>query len=293
MHLPATRLCVLAAVAALGAALYGLRVPGLSESLLGMLALFVCSAAALSASRVRPLAPVDAVHGVLAAMAANMVTPGGVGGSLVTLRLHRRSGLSGEEAVAAVTLRALASGVAGVLVVLFAAVELGRQGPALPSGPRLVALLCVVAAALTVVLVLALSCPLRRGRLRARAAAAAGAVLAVLRCPRRTLVLVAGAVGVLAAQLLILDGAVRAVSGHVAVSHLLVALLGSTAARAALPSPGGVGPVEAALVAGLAAVGLPVGSAALAVGVYRTAALGLPVLAGALALRHLRRTGLL
>jgi uncharacterized membrane protein YbhN (UPF0104 family) len=86
---------------------------------------------------------------------------------------------------------------------------------------------------------------------------------------------------------------VRAVGGDVGLGALLVTLLGSSAARAAVPSPGGIGPVEAALVAGLAALGIPMAAAAVAVGVYRTAGLWLPVLAGVLALRRLRVLGLL
>jgi uncharacterized membrane protein YbhN (UPF0104 family) len=72
-----------------------------------------------------------------------------------------------------------------------------------------------------------------------------------------------------------------------------VALLGSAAARSALPSPGGVGPIEAALVGGLTALGLGWGSATAAVAVYRTAGHWLPVLAGVLSIRELRRRQLL
>jgi uncharacterized membrane protein YbhN (UPF0104 family) len=115
----------------------------------------------------------------------------------------------------------------------------------------------------------------------------------VLKHPTRTAVLVLAAIGVIASQLVILDGAVRAVGGHLGLGAVLVTLLGSSAARAAVPTPGGVGPVEAALVAGLSALGLPMATAAVAVGVYRTAGLWLPVLAGMFALRALRRQHLL
>ncbi|MGB8650258.1 MAG: TIGR00374 family protein, partial [Mycobacteriales bacterium] len=102
-----------------------------------------------------------------------------------------------------------------------------------------------------------------------------------------------GCFGVTAAQLITLQGAVHAVGGHVPWAELLVALLGSAAARSAVPSPGGVGPVEAALVGGLTALGLGWGAAATAVAVYRTAGHVLPVLAGVLSIRELRRRALL
>ena len=263
---------------------------GLLQTVLGAALLVTCSAVALNASRVRSLSARRAVPAVLACTAANAVTPAGLGGSALMVRLHARTGLSGDEAVAAVTLRALASGVAGVIVATVAAATLGLDGPSLPggsTGPLVLATLVLGGIAF------GLACPHRRGRvavhLRKTGAAAAG----VLTRPWRTLALVLGAVGVVGAQLLILDGAVRAVGGDVGIGALLVTLLGSSAARAAVPSPGGIGPVEAALVAGLAALGIPMAAAAIAVGVYRTAALWLPVLAGVVALRRLRVLGLL
>jgi uncharacterized membrane protein YbhN (UPF0104 family) len=104
---------------------------------------------------------------------------------------------------------------------------------------------------------------------------------------------VLGCLGVTAGQLLALQGAVHAVGGHVPWAELLVTLLGSAAARSAVPSPGGVGPIEAALVAGLTALGLGWAAAATAVAVYRTAGHWLPVVAGVLSLHSLRRRALL
>jgi uncharacterized membrane protein YbhN (UPF0104 family) len=205
-------------------------------------------------------------------------------------RLHARTGLTGDEAFAAVTLRALASGVAGVIIASLAAATLGLDGPSLPGGsvgPLVAATLVLGAVAL------ALACPLRRSRLAVHLRRTAAAAATVLTRPWRTAALLLGALGVVAAQLLILDGAVRAVGGDVSLGALLVTLLGSSAARAAVPSPGGVGPVVAALVAGLAALGVPMAAAAVAVGVYRTAGLWLPVLAGVIALRRLRVLGLI
>src|SRR4051794_33637901 len=292
--MPLSRTALLAAAGGIGilvaAARLHLSAEGMVQTGAGAALLVACSAVALNASRVRPLAARRAVPAVLAATAANAVTPAGLGGSALMARLHARTGLTGDEALAAVTLRALASGVAGIIVASVAAATLGLEGPSLPGGhaaPSIAAVLAVGGIAI------ALTCPHRRGRIATHLRRTAAAAATVLSRPWRTLALVAGAVGVVAAQLLILDGAVRAVGGHVGIGPLLVTLLGSSAARAAVPSPGGVGPVEAALVAGLAALGLPMAAAAIAVGVYRTAGLWLPVLAGVIALRRLRVLGLL
>jgi uncharacterized membrane protein YbhN (UPF0104 family) len=81
---------------------------------------------------------------------------------------------------------------------------------------------------------------------------------------------------------------VHAVGGHVALQELLVALVGSSAARSAIPSPGGVGPIEAALMAGLTALGMHWEAAMTAVVVYRTAGHWMPVAGGMLSMRSLR-----
>ena len=83
-----------------------------------------------------------------------------------------------------------------------------------------------------------------------------------------------------------------AVGGQLSWADLLAALMGSAAARSAVPSPGGVGPIEAALVGGLSALGLGVGTAAAAVAVYRTAGHWVPVLGGVASLKSLRRAQL-
>ena len=292
MPLPRTSLLAATGVTVLvGAAVFlHLSAVGMIQTAAGTALMIGSSAVALNASRVRPLAAHRAVPAVLAATAVNAITPAGLGGNALTARLHARTGLDGDEAIAAVALRSLASGVVGILVTSLAAATLGLDGPHLPGGsklPIIVGVLVIGAAAF------ALACPHRRGRLAAHLRHTAAAAATVLTRPLRTAALLAGAAGVLAAQLLILDGAVRAVGGHVGIGPLLVTLMGSSAARAAVPSPGGVGPVEAALVAGLAALGLPMAAAAIAVGVYRTAGLWLPVLAGIVALRRLRVLGLL
>jgi uncharacterized membrane protein YbhN (UPF0104 family) len=271
--------------------LSAVHLTGLLQVGVGAALLVTASSLALNASRVRPLPFGRAVPGALAATAANAITPAGLGGSALAARLHARTGLTTDEALGAVSLRALASGVAGLLVALFAAATLGLPRPSLP-GPGHSSVLVVATLAVGGV-TLALACPHRRGRLVRHLRGTAGAVAAVLKHPTRTALLVLGAVAVIGAQLLILDGAVRTVGGHLALGSLLVTLMGSSAARAAVPSPGGIGPVEAALVAGLAALGLPMGAATVAVAVYRTAGLWLPVAAGVLSMRVLRREGLL
>ena len=123
-----------------GAALFGvaatqlqLQVTGLAQTAGGAATLVACSALALNASRVRPMAMRRALPGALAATVGNTLTPMGLGGSALSARLHARTGLTGDEALAAVTLRALASGAAGLVVAGVAAAMLGLPRPSLPG----------------------------------------------------------------------------------------------------------------------------------------------------------------
>jgi uncharacterized membrane protein YbhN (UPF0104 family) len=260
--------------ASLGVPLY---TGGLLQAVAGSALLVGCSALALNGSRPVPVAASRAVPVVLATTAANAVTPAGIGGTLLTLRFHKKSGLTCEQAAAAAGLRTAFGALSAMGFTALVASQMG-----LPTGGTAGWL---VAAGLVAAVVGACSAQ----RVRVRVMASMRAVGDVLRQPRCLVSLVLGCAGVTVAQLLTLQGAVHAVGGHIPWAELLVALMGSAAARSAVPSPGGVGPIETALVGGLSALGMSLGAATVAVAVYRTAGHWLPVLGGVLSLRELRR----
>jgi uncharacterized membrane protein YbhN (UPF0104 family) len=257
---------------------------GLLQAAAGSMLLVSCSALALNGSRVEALPARRAVPAVLATTAANAVTPAGIGGTLLVLRIHKRSGLSAEQAAAAAGLRTAFGALCATGITAVVASTVGMH--ALPSGRTG---LLIALGLLAVVTTAILAMPKTRRRAVASAGQFLVAIWDVVRRPRCFVSLVVGCTGVTVAQLVTLQGAVHAVGGHIPWADLLVALLGSSAARSAVPSPGGVGPIEAALVTGLTALGLGWGTAATAVAVYRTAGHWLPVLAGVLSLRELHR----
>ncbi|HEY1346675.1 MAG TPA: lysylphosphatidylglycerol synthase domain-containing protein, partial [Streptosporangiaceae bacterium] len=65
--------------------------------------------------------------------------------------------------------------------------------------------------------------------------------------------------------------------------------LGAAALAAAAPTPGGLGAIEAALIAGLQGVGMQAGPAVSAVILYRLTTYWLPILPGWLSWRFLQR----
>jgi uncharacterized membrane protein YbhN (UPF0104 family) len=261
---------------------------GLAEAAAGSMLLVSCSTLALNGSRPVAMTTRRAVPTVLATTAANAVTPGGIGGALLVMRVHKQSGLTTEQATAAAALRTTVGAVTATSITAVVASTIGMRS--LPSSSTM---LWVALALTATVAGLATAMPKTRLRFLSSVRSTGAAMVDVLRRPRCLVALVVGCVGVTVAQLMTLMGAVHAVGGHLAWSHLLVALLGSAAARSALPSPGGVGPIEAALVGGLTALGLGWGAATAAVAVYRTAGHWLPVLAGVLSIRELRRRQLL
>jgi uncharacterized membrane protein YbhN (UPF0104 family) len=270
----------IAVPAALGVTLH---VSGLLEAALGAALLVASSALALNGSRPTPLPAQRAVPAVLATTAANAVTPAGIGGALLVVRFHRRSGLSPEQAVAAAGARSIVGGLVASLATLLATLAVGNH-----VGPASGAITWAVPAMLLTLVLGAMAVPAARRRV----ARFGGALLDIARSPRCLVSLLVGCAGVTLAQLLTLHGAVVAVGGQLSWASLLAALMGSAAARSAVPSPGGVGPIEAALVGGLSALGLGVGTAAAAVAVYRTAGHWVPVLGGVASIKSLRRAQL-
>ena len=83
--------------------------------------------------------------------------------------------------------------------------------------------------------------------------------------------------------------AVRTFGGTAVLAEVGAVYLAGSVIAAAAPTPGGLGPLEAALIAGLTGVGIASGVAVSAVLTYRLATYWLPVLPGWLSLHLLQR----
>ncbi len=224
--------------------------------------------------------------------ALNRVLPAGAGLVATHMRLLRRRGYDRQSVVAALAGYAAGGALAYALlfvVVLAAAVSGAVQ---LPSHARLpsVSWPLVLTAGLLLALVLA---GLRRRGVRSLTGArmiSAHAVRAVFSEPaavgRLTLIQAAS-------QLLMgvgLFAALLATGTKVSLLALLVVYLVSSSLAAAVPAPGGTGPVEVGLLAGLALLGVPMAAGGPAVALFRAVTHWLPVPIGiAVAVVALRR----
>jgi glycosyltransferase 2 family protein len=82
---------------------------------------------------------------------------------------------------------------------------------------------------------------------------------------------------------------VQAFGGGPGIAAIGAVYMGASAIAAASPTPGGLGAIEAALIAGLTGIGMSPGPAVSAVLTYRLATYWLPVLPGWISLSLLQR----
>ncbi|MFD5160951.1 YbhN family protein [Streptomyces hawaiiensis] len=226
-----------------------------------------------------------------AAGAANHLLPTGLGASAVNLRFMTVCGLPLARSSAALALYLLAESVGrvallGVLLIAFPdALSLGTLVPETAFGPLLAGVAVVLVIAATV---LALVRRLRSA-LVSFLRTALGEARSVHTRPARALALWGGAFAfpALQASVLVLVG--RALGLDVPVAHMAVAYLAATVAVALVPTPGGIGSVEAALVVALVAAGGPAAVATAVVLAFRVITVWLPLVPGALTLGALVR----
>ncbi|HZF92575.1 lysylphosphatidylglycerol synthase transmembrane domain-containing protein [Streptomyces sp.] len=226
-----------------------------------------------------------------AAGAANHLLPGGLGASAVNLRFMTVCGLPLARSSAALALYLLAEGIGrvGLLAALLVAFpEALRLGPLVPAGAAGPLLLTLGAAAgLAVAALLCVRRP--RAAVGSFLRTALGEARTIHSRPSRVLALWGGSLAFPALQAAGLVAVGRALGLPVPLAHIAVAYLAATVAVALIPTPGGIGSVEAALIVALVAAGGPAAVATAVVVAYRIITVWLPLLPGALTLGALVR----
>ncbi|WP_211265486.1 lysylphosphatidylglycerol synthase transmembrane domain-containing protein [Actinacidiphila oryziradicis] len=227
----------------------------------------------------------------LAASAANHLLPAGLGAGAVNLRFLRGCGIPLARSSAALALYSLAESAGRVvllLVLLAAFPDALRLDALIPNGTGL--LLASVAAGLVCSVLLAVTAvrPLRR-IVRAFLDTALTDARSLHAMPARALALWGGSLAFPALQAAGLVAVALALDVPVPVVHVAIAYLAATCVAAAVPTPGGIGSVDAALVVALVTAGAPVAVATSAVLGYRIVTVWLPLLPAALVLGVLVR----
>jgi glycosyltransferase 2 family protein len=226
----------------------------------------------------------------LAGSFVTLVTPAAVGGAAVNVRYLQRRKIPAPVAAASVGVVQLT---AFVLHILLLVVFIAVAGAADKSPFRPPTWSYFVLAGLIVAAGVVLAVPAGRRLLRARVQPMLGQVLPrlleVAQQPRKLAEGLGGALLLTVAYILCLAACVQAFHGSVAFAGIAVVYLTGSALGSIIPTPGGLGAVEAALTAGLVAAGLHGTQAASAVLLFRLLTFWLPVPFGWIALNYLER----
>jgi glycosyltransferase 2 family protein len=226
----------------------------------------------------------------LAGSFVTLLTPAAVGGAAINIRYLQRRKIPAPVAAASVGVVQL---VAFVLHILMLVVFIAIAGAVAKHPFRPPTWFYFVLAGLVVAAVAVLAVPAGRRLLRARVQPMLGQVLPrlleVAQQPRKLAEGIGGALLLSVAYILCLAACVRAFHGSAAFASIAVVYLTGSALGSIIPTPGGIGAVEAALTAGLVATGLHGTEAASAVLLFRLLTFWLPVPIGWAALNYLER----
>ncbi|MFJ4206524.1 YbhN family protein [Streptomyces sviceus] len=249
---------------------------------LAAMATWVCAAVAQQGTVAERLPTGRLVAAQFAACAANHLLPAGAGAAVVNLRFLTRCGLSTRRSATALAVKAAAGGI--VRCVLGVALLVTSPGTVpLPARvPHMLVLLPVAAGA--VVLTVAMS-----GRLRRTAGRALCDVRDVHRCRARACALWGGSLAFALLHAGVVVAMVHALGLALPTGRVVMAYLVASGVAALLPTPGGLGSLDAALALALTAAGAPGHTALSAVLGYRLLTGWLPMAPGLLVLGLLAR----
>ncbi|WP_188197070.1 lysylphosphatidylglycerol synthase transmembrane domain-containing protein [Nonomuraea sp. SYSU D8015] len=219
-----------------------------------------------------------------------LVAPPAVGAVAINTRYLQKRGITPASAVASVGASQLIMLVFHIALLLLFAYITGSTTTTsfTPSRGLVVALLAI---ALLVVVVLGVP-PVRRmltSRLRKLFGNVLPRLLDVLQSPLKMIEAGVGTLMITITFVACLNACVAAFGGEISFTAVAVVYLTANAIGSAAPTPGGLGAVEAALILGLIAAGVPREVATSAVLLYRLLTFWLPVLPGWASFTYLQR----
>jgi undecaprenyl-diphosphatase len=232
----------------------------------------------------------------LASSFVNRVSPANVGGMALNVRFLQKLGLDSAEAVTGVGLNSLVGGVVHlVLLTVFVAWagQGGGSGFSIPTDSKTLVIIAVVLALLGIVLATRRGRRLFRTRVVTFFQRSWRSLTVLARMPTKLAALFGGSIGVTLAYIASLTAACAAFNGGVSIAEVGAVYLGASVVASAAPTPGGLGAMEAALVAGFTGVGMDSGKAVAAVLGYRLLTYWLPILPGWWSFHRLERRGLI
>jgi uncharacterized membrane protein YbhN (UPF0104 family) len=228
----------------------------------------------------------------VAASFASLVGPAGAGGFALTGRFLQRVGVGSAQAATSVAVNAIAGFAVHIALLVSFVLWTGQSGLDGFSLPDASTVMLVLTAVIALVGVLALIGPVRDrffapalGSLRTGLTQ----IVEVFRRPVRVLALFGGSTGISLAYTAAMTASVEAFGGGLSFAQVGAAYLAAVAIATLAPTPGGLGALESALIAGLTGFGLGAGEAVSSVLTFRLATFWLPIAPGWFALGWMER----
>ncbi len=214
---------------------------------------------------------------------AATTTPAGVGGLALSTRFLQKAGLGTVRATAAVAVQQAVQVITHIALLIFFSIAAGASADLSHFVPKTTLLYLIGGVALGVLGAFLFVPQLRRWldtAIRPKITEVGSDLIELVREPKRFAIIVLGCAGTTLGAALALWASIGAFGGGTNfVTVTVVTMVGGTLASAA-PTPGGVGAVEAALIGGLAAFGVPTAIGVPAVLLYRVLTVWLPVFVG-------------
>jgi uncharacterized protein (TIRG00374 family) len=231
----------------------------------------------------------------MAAAFMNRVTPSNVGGMAVNARYLQKSGVNAAAATATVGLTSATEAIVNVILVVLFFTWAGRGANgvslSLPSSTAVRVVVGVVVVGLAVFVITPPGRKMYNEKVRPFLRGVWTSLTEVARSPVRLLAMFGGGFGRAIIDFAALVIALAAFGPVPAIAPLGAAYIGASVLASASPTPGGVGAVEAALIAGLASIGVPVAQSTPAVLVYRLITYWLVMLPGWISLKVMEKRG--
>jgi undecaprenyl-diphosphatase len=255
---------------------------------------YVGAAISVSGSVTEKVPLVPTFFAQLASSFTNRVTPAKVGGLALNLRLLSKQGVDNTFAATGLAVSTAAGTVVHVLITVIVVLWAGNVGFPGVSAPPTWLLVAIVAVLLLGVLAVAVLPVGRRWWVHSVVPSlrrSYRSFVEVIRSPQHLVMLFGGSALVTISNLVAFYVSIRAFGIDVPFATVGVVYLAGSALASAAPTPGGLGATEAALVAGLAVVGVEENQAVPAVLLFRLATFWIPILPGWISLTVLQRRG--
>jgi undecaprenyl-diphosphatase len=260
--------------------------------ILGSAMTYVAASISLAGAIPQDLQTGPLVMSTVGSSFASKLAPAGIGGMAMNIRFLQKQGVDEPVAVSGVGLNTIAGFVGHITLIGIFIVWAGSDAFGSFRLPDPKWFIIALVAAL-VVLAISMAIPASRrifmDRLRPIIMKAFGGVGEVLRRPSKVVMLVGGSALVTFSYLTTLYFSTAAFGGGLPFATVGAVFLVGSAVASAAPTPGGLGAVEAALIAGLVSAGMDNSVAVPAVFMYRLFTFWVPILPGWLSFQWLQR----